>query len=213
MELIASPTEQTTAATDLILGLMALAALFHLYRIGGAQPRKRNLWVGLFSLLAAAGIIGGFNHGLALPREIYELIWYPLNLIAVLLVSLFAVASTHDLLGESAGRRAVLPMLAVGFAVYASLYLGDGSFLWVILYEGVVMLASLGAYLAVAWRGNLPGAWWMVAGLALTIAAAGVQASPLALTLIWPFDHNGLFHLVQMVGLGALVVGLRQGLR
>jgi hypothetical protein len=50
----------------------------------------------------------------------------------------------------------------------------------------------------------------------VTIIAAVVQAgwdgkaSPL--TFIWQFDQNGLYHLIQMVGVVLLLVGLRMGL-
>ena len=46
--------------------------------------------------------------------------------------------------------------------------------------------------------------------MAVNILAAAVQAEgALGFTLIWTFDHNGVFHLVQMVGLGLLVWGLK----
>ena len=213
MELIASITERTTAASDLVLAVMALGAVVLLHASGGDR-RRRTIWMALFGMLAAAGITGGIVHGLNHPKAVYEAIWVPLNLLLILLVSLFAVAAIYDLWGERGARRGAPPMILVGLLVWASLYIGEGgSFLWVILYQGVVMLASLGAYLTLARRGELAGAWWMVAGLVVTIAAAGVQAAgPFTVILIWPFDHNGVFHLVQMVGVTLLVHGLRLGL-
>ena len=53
----------------------------------------------------------------------------------------------------------------------------------------------------------------MAAGVLVTLIAAGVQASgAVSVTLIWQFDHNGLFHLIQMVGVVLLVAGLRAAL-
>jgi hypothetical protein len=49
-------------------------------------------------------------------------------------------------------------------------------------------------------------------GIGLSIVAAAVQASALSVRLIVPFDHNGLFHLVQLTGIAALANGLRRGL-
>jgi hypothetical protein len=49
-------------------------------------------------------------------------------------------------------------------------------------------------------------------GIALTIVAAAVQASALSVRLIVPFDHNGLFHLVQLIATAAFANGLRRGL-
>jgi hypothetical protein len=54
----------------------------------------------------------------------------------------------------------------------------------------------------------------MAAGVLTTMVAAGIQASEQAsLHLVWPFDHNGIYHLVQIVGVLLLFVGLRRSLR
>jgi uncharacterized protein DUF6962 len=43
----------------------------------------------------------------------------------------------------------------------------------------------------------------------VSLAAGAVQAAEsLAVHLIWPFDHNGLFHLVQLLGVLLLLRGL-----
>ena len=66
------------------------------------------------------------------------------------------------------------------------------------------------AYIWLAARGQLEGAWVMAAGVLITIVAAGIQASEAVfVTLIWAFDFNGIFHMVQMIGLLVLVAGLR----
>jgi hypothetical protein len=83
-------------------------------------------------------------------------------------------------------------------------------------YEAVAMLFALGAYSWLAFTGRLAGAYWMVAGVLVTIIAAAVQVlwngKENPLTLIWQFDQNGLYHLIQMVGVALLMVGLRLGL-
>jgi hypothetical protein len=53
----------------------------------------------------------------------------------------------------------------------------------------------------------------MAAALAVSLAAGVVQALDLGVVrLLWDFDHNGVFHLVQLFGLALLVVGLRRRL-
>lgn len=62
-------------------------------------------------------------------------------------------------------------------------------------------------------RRIVPGAAWMVAGIAVNLAAAGVQQSDLSIRLgSISLDHNGIFHLVQMAAVVALAVGVRRGL-
>ena len=75
------------------------------------------------------------------------------------------------------------------------------------------MAAALTIYVALSTSGRLPGARLMAAGISLSIAAAAVQASALRLHLIVPLDHNGLFHLVQMIATVVLAGGVRAGLQ
>jgi hypothetical protein len=51
----------------------------------------------------------------------------------------------------------------------------------------------------------------MAAALAVSLAAGAVQAADLGtVRLLWEFDHNGLFHLVQLAGVALLAIGLRR---
>ena len=53
----------------------------------------------------------------------------------------------------------------------------------------------------------------MVLGIALNIAAAGIQASgAVRLNLGVPLDHNGVFHLLQMVAIVVLMAGVGRSL-
>ena len=75
------------------------------------------------------------------------------------------------------------------------------------------MLFALAAYMRIALRGDLAGAWLLVAGVFTTIVAAGIQASKVVVfDFVWAFDHNGVYHLVQMVAAVLLVAGLRRSL-
>ena len=69
-------------------------------------------------------------------------------------------------------------------------------------------------YLKLAARKDgLGGMCWMAAAMLLTIAAGGIQAlGNVYITVVWSFDQNGVFHIVQAVGIIALVVGLRESL-
>jgi hypothetical protein len=102
--------------------------------------------------------------------------------------------------------------VAVGF--FAITQLLSGAFLVFVVYEAVAMLAALGIYVSLAARRRQPGAALMALAILLNIVAAGIQASgTVRFTLVWPFDHNGLFHIVQMIAVVVLMLGLRQSLR
>lgn len=74
------------------------------------------------------------------------------------------------------------------------------------------MLTALLIYLYLAVTKKLAGAAIVAAAIVLNLLAAGVQASDLSVRVVWPFDHNGLFHLIQMVAIVVLFFGLRVGI-
>jgi len=208
-----SRTEQTTAATDLVLAAVAVGCLLSLAPNRSAGPWKVGLWSWAFALLGLASALGAVVHGFQMPEETRRLLWLPLFLALGLTVALFVVGAAHDLAGERAARRLLPAMLVVGVAFFALTQLAPRAFLLFVVYEAAAMLLALVIYSRLAARG-LPGGWWMVAGIVLSIAAAAVQqaARGVTVTVVWPFDHNGLFHLVQMPGLLALAAGLRAAL-
>ena len=81
------------------------------------------------------------------------------------------------------------------------------------IYEAIAMLIALTIYLQLTMQRKLGGAAFMTAGVLLTLIAAALQASKaVTFTMVWQFDHNGDFHLAQMVGVLMLVAGLRRAL-
>ena len=110
-------------------------------------------------------------------------------------------------------RRLLIPALAVGAGFYLVTLLFPGTFLVFVLYEAVAMLVALALYVRLALRTAEGWAWLMVLGIALNIVAAGIQASgSVRLNLGVPLDHNGVFHLVQMVAIVVLVAGVGRSL-
>jgi hypothetical protein len=87
----------------------------------------------------------------------------------------------------------------------------DGAFLVFVAYEVVAMLFALAVYGRLAAQGKEGGSL-IAAGVLVTLVAAGVQQTDLAITLIWPFDHNGIFHLIPMPGLLLMTLGVRRSL-
>ena len=207
------PTEQTTAATDALLALLALAGFFYLGSIGQADPWKAGLWSWTMALLALAAVLGTVAHGLKMSPETNRLFWHPLNLALGLTMALFVVGVVYDIWGLPAARRVLPVMAGVGVVFFGITLAIPDTFRIFIVYEGLGMLFALGAYTWLATAGRLPGAGWMAAGVLVTMIAAAIQArGPVSVTLIWPFDHNGLYHLFQMAGLLLLLTGLRAAL-
>ena len=214
MALTHIPTEQTTAITDLILAVLAVGCAVYLNRIGDLARWKTNLWTAVLAFLAAAAALGAAVHGFQMAPAFQALLWHPIKLFLGLLVALFIVAAVYDIRGEAAARRLLPVMVLVGVGFFGITLIWPGRFLVFIVYEILAMLFALAGYIWLAGRGRLRGAWLMTGGILTTIAAAGVQAGRLlAFTLIWPFDHNGVYHLIQMAGIALIAAGLRKDLR
>jgi hypothetical protein len=207
------PTELTTAATDALLAILCVVALVMIRRRRALDPWKVGLWSWLLGLLALASVLGAIAHGLELTDRVQDFLWQPLYLCLGLVVALFTVAAIRDRLGESAARRALPWMVVLGFGFFAITRIGSGTFLIFIAYEAVAMLAALVLYLDAAIRPRVAGAVLMAVGVTLNLLAAGVQQSSVTLEFAGlPLDHNGVFHLVQLVAVVVLTVGVLRGL-
>jgi hypothetical protein len=208
------PTELTTAATDALIAATAGICVLLLQRWRERDRWRAAIWSWVFGLLAVAGLLGAAVHGLVLSARLQTLLWQPLFLSLGLVVALFVVAAMYDWRGREVARRALPIMLVVALLFYAITRLASGTFLVFVLYEAAAMLFALAIYVALAVRRTMTGADWIAGGIGLNIVAAAIQASgAVSVTVIWPFDYNGVFHLVQIVAIVVLMRGLAKGLR
>jgi hypothetical protein len=133
----------------------------------------------------------------------------PINLSLGLALGLFVVAALFDLSGESLAQKSLPLMLVVGFGFFLITVWKPGTFMTFIAYEAVTMLFALGAYVWLFSTSASVGLGWMATGVSVTIVAAVVQATGKAgRGIIWYFDNNGIFHLIQMIGLVLLLLGV-----
>ena len=210
IQFIDIPTEQTTALTDAILAVVAIVAGACLLRVNHPESWKITLWAWAFGLLALAAILGTISHGFKLTPNIQTLLWRPLFLALGLLVALLMVGAVYDVWGLAAAQQMLPVMLIIGILFFCTTLIWPDTFVGFIIYGAVAMSFVLASYTWLALTGGLDGAWFIAAGILVTIIAIGVQAGEsVSFTLIWQFDHNGVYHLIQMVGVLLLVAGLR----
>ena len=213
MKFINSPTERTTAATDLLLSLVAAAAICYLQRLESPEVWKINTWSWAFAFIGLSGILGAIAHGFEMTEVKHRQIWNLLNLGLGLAVSIFVIGVIYDLWGLANSRR-MLPwmmMIAVGFYIITRIY--SGIFFVFIVYEALALLFALAAYSWLALKGLLNGSVIMALGILISILAAGIQANKnVSVKLFVEFDHNGVFHIVQIIGMLFLLAGLRMSL-
>ncbi|MFQ6757995.1 MAG: hypothetical protein D9V46_08275 [Deltaproteobacteria bacterium] len=213
MALISSPTELTTSATDALLAIECAVIIALLLRTAPADRWRTNLWCSVFALLATASFLGALAHGLEMPTPMRTALWTPLYLSLGILVVLFIVGAVADWRGKMAAKRLVPWGLGVSAAFLGLTALLGGAFIVFIVYAATILLSALAIYTFLAVTPRLQGAAVMALAILLNLAAAAVQASNLSLHLVFPFDHNGLFHLVQIVSTAVLGLGVHLGMK
>jgi MFS family permease len=213
IELIDQPTEQTTAATNLVLCVIALAGIMSLYRLRRHDPWKTAIWIAAFTMGFVANLLGASAHGLKLSHGMHNLAWALIYLSVVLTIACFVIGAIHDLSGERASRKAAPVMATIATLFFAATRI-EPTFVVIILYQATAMELALLGYGYLALMRHQPGAGLVSAGLLISILAAAVQAIPIVdqITVVWTFDHNGHYHLVQAVGVILLILGLRVAL-
>lgn len=213
MEIVASLTEQTTAATDAILGILALCLAGFLLKYAKTEPWRTRIWQGLLVMTAGVSLTGAVAHGIVMPKATYELLWKPMLLCLGMVVAVVVLAAVYDLWGRDRAKKWLPWLGGVAVLFFGLTQMPGTTFLIFILYEVAGMLFGLGAYATLAIKNRLPGAGIVTAGIALQILAAGVQAAgPFEVRFIWHFDHNGIFHIIGMVATGLMVYGVARGM-
>ncbi len=210
MKIHPSRFEQVTALTDVALGFLAGYAAFQVFQSSGF---KSAVWGWAFALLAFSAFVAALAHGFEMTQKTNERLWMPINLSLGWTLSLFVVGALIDLSGDAIARTALPAALIIGLLFFVITILRPGSFMTFIAYEAVAMLFSLGVYVFIFFQGTLFGTGFMLAGVFVTILAAVVQAlGKTGKSIVWYFDNNGVFHLIQMIGIVLLLAGLRVSL-
>jgi len=189
-----------------------------LRRMAGGQPGGNSaagaagaplsvvLWGGVFLCTAIASFVGGSYHGFIqfLPPATGHTLWkvtlYATGFGSACLLGAAALAGTSGTL-----QRVLLAIVVFKLLFYLWWASTHDDFLFVIYDFG----SALAATMLVAWLSKTGGMTaalpWLNAGAAVAVTAALIQAFKLA-----PhrhFNHNDLFHVVQMASLYLLYRG------
>lgn len=213
MPLIDSPTELTTSATDALLAIECIVIIALLRRTAPANRWRTNLWCWVFGLLAISSFLGALAHGLEMPEFIRTALWTPLYLSLGILVVFFIVGAVADWRERITAMRLVPWAIGVNAAFFGLTALLDGAFIVFIAYAATVLLSALAIYTFLAVTHRLKGAAVIALAIVLNLTAVAVQVSDISLHLLVPFDHNGVFHLVQILSTAILGWGLHLGMK
>jgi hypothetical protein len=213
MILVKSPTELTTGATDLLLAIECVLIMIFLWQTPAVDRWRTYLWCGFFGLLTFSSFFGALAHGLDMEASRRQALFLPTFLGLGVVVVLLAAGAVADWYGRSLAK----PLLGFCLAVSIILFLGGRFFksalVIFVIYEALALLVALAVYSYLAVTDKLKGSVFISLAILLSLVAAGVQASPVSMKILFPFDHNGLFHLMGTAALAMLGWGLRMGMK
>ena len=188
----------TTAITNYMMGCIGLYfgwqtllfqdSLFHI------------LWACSFFSLSLGAFLGGSYYGFGprLPNYITKVIWR-LTLIFVGITGLFLAGSAAIFYINETGKIGLMIGSAILIIKYVLDLNKDDTFHHAIkFYVSLIILALIG-FIPAFFSLGYTGALQIVIGLLVNLSAAGVQAS--GLTLHKHFNHNDLFHVIQILGM------------
>jgi len=187
--------EPMTLATDYLLAAACGCFSLLLLRMTSAAT---GWWALAFAATAAAALAGGTYHGF--PALFPGLLWKT-TLVAAGAASCAMLVATG--IATRLAARFFFWLALLKLAAYLAWIASHDDFLAVVIDSGSALLivATLHAVRGgPAWR-------WMIGGVAVAIAAAGVQAMHLA-----PhpqFNHNDLYHVIQIAAMWLFYRGAR----
>jgi hypothetical protein len=178
--------EPMTLATDYMLTVAAVIFALRLWR-------TNRMWALAFVFTAAGSFFGGTYHGFAQTMQ-------PSVAAALWKVTVFSIGLASFFLLAGSGR-AFAVIAIVKFIVYASWMITHDGFVWVIADYGVTLL--LVGIAQLIRRG--PSMPWVIGSIVVSVMGALVQRSRFALNV--NFNHNDLYHVIQLVALWLLYRG------
>jgi hypothetical protein len=201
--------EPMTMATDYAI---AVVCAWFAARLCFSEDNRRyfcrKAWGTGYFFISFALLLGGTNHGFApyLSSGTMSLVWTIAYYAAGLSMALLVAGTVASSVPARSWRNVFHGLNALGFLVYSTwVTISDDSYRWVI----IISIVSFGAIALIqGWTyvtRESKSAKWLIAGVFVSFLSAAVQQSGIDLHVY--FNHNDLYHVVQMIGLYLLYRG------
>lgn len=193
--------EPMTVFTDLLITVFAVyfaRELSEWYHIRFMNTHWH--WGKAFWALAVGAFLGAISHGIGphLPQEVRDWIW-KLTTVSIGFVSFFFILAAfhHVFPFRTVYWLRWIPVIFM--VVYLAIILRDPRFANVIKFYAPAMLFVMTVMLYSQFALHTTGAGQITLGILISFAAAGIQVS--GFDLHKHFNHNDLYHVVQIVGM------------
>jgi len=201
-------SEPMTLLTDYLLAALVLVFALRLGRKGEPEQKSIRMWSLAFYASSSAAFVGGTWHGFHLYLSpLAGLLLWKITVYAIGLASLFLFTGAIFATIEGLPRRIFLLLAMIKFLLYAAWMAVHNDFRYVIHdYAPTLVFVLLLQGIALLKRRE-ESAPWIIGGILVSFAGAAVQAS--GFDLHANFNHNDLYHVIQM---GAFWLLYRGGL-
>jgi hypothetical protein len=190
--------EPATFLTDLVLGGLSIVLGLRLVGLGTSPAVvSMRLWGWALVAMGVGAVLGGLSHGLgpglepASRRGLWRATLATLGPSSLLLLWGVSFATLDE-----PARTLLVVAAVIKLALYWAWLTRRDDFIVVIADHAPTMLIVL-VLQAAAWSHGASSGAWVVAGVVAAMAGGVIQALRLAPGR-W-FNHNDLFHVVQMV--------------
>jgi hypothetical protein len=200
--------EPMTLLTDYALAGVTGWLGWLLFRAREGQA-ARLCWALAFAMLALAAGLGGSYHGFStlMPEDRQRLLWGA-TVLTIGIASFATCAGSAFAVTAGKSRALLLAFAAAQLAVYSAWMLSHDAFIYVITDNGIamVMVAALHGWSALHSRDR--ASLWMLGAVGVSILGAVVQATGFAPSR--EFNHNDLYHVIQIAAIALFYVGARR---
>lgn len=187
--------------TDYVLVVLCCFFAWRLWRVGkGVGQASVCSWAAGFACFGLASLAGGTFHGFSMlfSQAALDELW-KVTVYAIGLASFFLLTGTFSACIQPPVRRFVILIPYVQLIAYV-LWMATHDDFRAAIYDYAFTNLSIGAlqiYGGISRRAV--SAPWLIGGVLVSFLAAGAQVNEIALHR--HFNHNDLYHVIQMVGM------------
>ena len=199
-----NPSEPVTAATDYLLAIVYLIFALRLLRQAVMERQHATqLAAAAFFATMLGAAAGGTYHWIG-----GEILW-KLTVYCIGLTGFFMTASSAFVALAGAARRAFLIAAGFQFVAYGAWVNGHDDFRYVIYDYAAAMFLTLCMFAWASHRRLNRSVVWIAPAILVTLAASLIQASGIDLHRY--FNHNDLYHVIQLGAAWLFYQGFRNG--
>ena len=196
--------EPTTAITDFVIFFMGCYYSWVMMNIPSSMFHK--IWAISFITLSLGALLGGISHGFGpMLSKVAKMIIWRLTLLFIGLTALVLLFSVLMIITDGEINIRILPFFVILFGYYNYKVYKNDSFLIAVKFYLPFIVISLACFLYVFIYKGYVGALFISVGLLVSIFASLIQSSKIVLHR--HFNHNDLFHIVQMIGMYLMFEG------